>query len=141
MRKRAAWAALVAAGVGLALLITLFSPFASSSPDGLNKVAQDKGFHQAEKGPSYEIIPGYSLPGIDNPHLANNRGPDRNRDRAGGWLRYAARRSLARCRAAPVQRVRHNPFRRGGAHLRWRRSSPASAITMATGCSTASTRG
>ncbi|HMM41768.1 MAG TPA: PDGLE domain-containing protein [Thermomicrobiales bacterium] len=70
MRKRAGWAALVAAGVGLALLITLFSPFASSSPDGLNKVAQDKGFHQAEKGPSYEIIPGYSLPGIDNPHLA-----------------------------------------------------------------------
>ncbi len=70
MRKRAGWAALVAAGIGLALLITLFSPFASNSPDGLERVAEDKGFHHQAKGPSYEIISGYSVPGIENERIA-----------------------------------------------------------------------
>lgn len=70
MRKRAGWAALVAAGVGLALLITLFSPFASSNPDGLERVAEDKGFHHEAKGPSFEIIPDYAVPGIENERVA-----------------------------------------------------------------------
>jgi hypothetical protein len=36
-------------GLGISLLLALFiSPFASSSPDGLEKVAETKGF--AEKG-------------------------------------------------------------------------------------------
>lgn len=70
MRKRAGWVALIATGIGLALLITLFSPFASGSPDGLERVAEDHGFHHAAKGPSFEIIPGYAVPGIDNERVA-----------------------------------------------------------------------
>lgn len=70
MSKRAGWAALIAAGVGLALLITLFSPFASSDPDGLERVAEDKGFIEEADGPSYEIIPDYAVPGIENERVA-----------------------------------------------------------------------
>ncbi len=70
MRKRAGWAALVAAGVGLALLITLFSPFASSDPDGLERVAEDKGFIEEADGPTFEIIPDYAVPGVENERVA-----------------------------------------------------------------------
>jgi hypothetical protein len=57
-------------GIGIALFITLFSPFASSSPDGLERVAQDKSFLHTAKGPSYEIIPDYTFPGVHNERVA-----------------------------------------------------------------------
>jgi cobalt/nickel transport protein len=50
--------------------VALFSPFASSHPDGLEKVAADKGFLEEGKGPSYEIIPDYKLPGVENERVA-----------------------------------------------------------------------
>lgn len=68
--KRRNWGILIAAGIGLALVITLFSPFASSNPDGLEKVAGDKEFLDNANGPSYEIIPGYTFPGVENERLA-----------------------------------------------------------------------
>jgi len=41
-------------GLGIALLLALFlSPFASSSPDGLERVAETKGF--AEKGEGWTL--------------------------------------------------------------------------------------
>ena len=41
-------------GLGIALLLALFlSPFASSAPDGLEKVAETKGF--AEKGDGWRL--------------------------------------------------------------------------------------
>lgn len=60
----------VAVAVGLA---TAVSPFASSSPDGLNKVAEDQGF--AGKGrvsPVQEGAPGagYAFPGVADERLA-----------------------------------------------------------------------
>jgi hypothetical protein len=64
------WGIVFAIGVGIALLITLFSPFASSDPDGLEKVAEDKAFLEEAKGPSYEIIPDYTFPGVENERLA-----------------------------------------------------------------------
>jgi len=64
------WGMLIAVGVGIALLITLFSPFASSNPDGLEKVADDKVFLEEAKGPSYQIIPDYTFPGVENERLA-----------------------------------------------------------------------
>lgn len=70
MRKRAGWIALIAGGIGLALVITLFSPFASGSPDGLERVAADQGFHHQAKGPHFEIIPDYAIPGIENQRVA-----------------------------------------------------------------------
>jgi hypothetical protein len=48
----------------------LFSPFASSNPDGLERVAEDKEFIGEAKGPSYEIIPDYTFPGVENERLA-----------------------------------------------------------------------
>lgn len=62
--------------VGLALavgLATAVSPFASSNPDGLEKVAEDKGF--LDSGEVHAIqdsspIPDYAFPGIDNERVA-----------------------------------------------------------------------
>ncbi len=57
-------------GLGLTLLLALLlSPFASTAPDGLEKVAETKGF--AEKGESWKFwkhapLPDYSLPWIRN---------------------------------------------------------------------------
>ena len=58
----------LAVGLGLAV-----SPYASSHPDGLEKVAEDKGF--LENGRLHEVqedapIPDYAFPGIDNARLA-----------------------------------------------------------------------
>jgi cobalt/nickel transport protein len=61
---------LIAAGLGIALFITLFSPFASSDPDGLEKVAEDKGFLDVANSPPYELISDYVFPWVDNEDLA-----------------------------------------------------------------------
>jgi hypothetical protein len=56
--------------VGLAVLA---SPYASSSPDGLEKVAETKGFldggrlHAAQDS---SPVPDYAFPGVDDPRLA-----------------------------------------------------------------------
>ena len=61
-------------GFGVSLLLALFlSPFASSSPDGLEKVAEHHGF--AEKGErwtlwQYAPFRDYAIPGIENEKLA-----------------------------------------------------------------------
>lgn len=55
-------------GLGLSLLVAVFlSPFASSWPDGLEKVAEDLGFlEQArEEFLTPEIIPDYEMPGVE----------------------------------------------------------------------------
>jgi len=60
--------------LGIAIFIAAcLSPFASSDPDGLNKVAQDHGFqHRAVASPAqqFEVFQGYTLRGVDNPILA-----------------------------------------------------------------------
>lgn len=57
--------------VALAVAVAL-SPFASSNPDGLERVAEDKGF--LERGEGKEVItapiPDYLLPGVENERLA-----------------------------------------------------------------------
>jgi cobalt/nickel transport protein len=55
--------------LGIALAIALFlSPFASSWPDGLERVAKDLGF--IEKGEGTEMLkaplPDYKIQGLDN---------------------------------------------------------------------------
>jgi hypothetical protein len=60
----------LAVAVGLA---TAVSPYASSSPDGLEKVAAKKDFLHNGKVHSIQKdapIPGYAFPGIDNPRVA-----------------------------------------------------------------------
>lgn len=65
--------------VGSALVVALIlgvfvSPFASSSPDGLEKVAEDKGFLEKaeETEPAWEHspIPDYAVPGVKNERTA-----------------------------------------------------------------------
>jgi len=54
----------------LALLLAILSPLASSSPDGLERVAEDKGFIGAALEPFFEIVPDYVVPGVTNEALA-----------------------------------------------------------------------
>ncbi|KPM54915.1 hypothetical protein CcI49_08420 [Frankia sp. CcI49] len=63
--------------VGLGLFVAFVlagfvSGFASSSPDGLEKVAADQGFIHQEKSHSFADWPlaGYAVSGIDNERLA-----------------------------------------------------------------------
>ena len=54
----------------LALLLVILSPLASSSPDGLERVAEDKGFIGAVFKPFFKIMPDYIIPGVTNEVLA-----------------------------------------------------------------------
>lgn len=63
---------LVAGGVVLALIVGILAAFfASSSPDGLMSVAENLGFMKTAKGPLFNLIPGYAVPGLSNQALAN----------------------------------------------------------------------
>lgn len=60
----------LAVAIGLA---TAASPFASSSPDGLERVATDKAF--IEQGAPHPVqedapVPDYTFPGVDDPRAA-----------------------------------------------------------------------
>jgi cobalt/nickel transport system permease protein len=59
----------VGVGLALALALTLLSPLASPDPDGLNRVAEDLGFSNAAQDAPYEILPGYSVPFIQDETL------------------------------------------------------------------------
>lgn len=64
-----------AAGLAIAVALALFvAPWASSSPDGLEKVAEDKGFidKAEETEPTWESspIPDYAMPGLEESHPA-----------------------------------------------------------------------
>jgi len=58
----------VPAALGVCLLLAVFlAPFASSSPDGLERVAEDQGFlDKAEGGQVWKAapIPDYEMPGV-----------------------------------------------------------------------------
>jgi len=57
-------------GLAIAILLAILSPLASAYPDGLEWVAEQKGFLDAAQGPLYNIIPDYVFPGISNEALA-----------------------------------------------------------------------
>jgi hypothetical protein len=60
----------LAVAIGLA---TAISPFASSQPDGLERVAQDKGFVEDGRLAAVQEdspIPDYAFPGVGNERLA-----------------------------------------------------------------------
>jgi cobalt/nickel transport system permease protein len=63
-------AAIWMTGLGIALLLTIFSPLASAHPDGLEWVAEQKGFLDAAQAPLFEVIPDYVFPGVSNESLA-----------------------------------------------------------------------
>ena len=63
MRRRPWWVA----GLALAALVVIFlAPLASPDPDGLQRVAEDEGFIEATRDAAFEILPGYTVPGVDD---------------------------------------------------------------------------
>lgn len=64
--RSAAW---VWVGLSIALVVTLFSPLASGSPDGLEWVAEEEGFADAGEDPSYQILPDYTVPLVENENV------------------------------------------------------------------------
>ena len=62
------WFTILALAIAIGLA-TAVSPFASSAPDGLNRVAADSGFDgraKASDGP----LAGYALPGVTDARVA-----------------------------------------------------------------------
>jgi cobalt/nickel transport system permease protein len=60
---RGAWA-LVALAV-TALVVVAASVWASEDPDGLERVAEDLGFIDQGADPGYQILPDYTIPGLE----------------------------------------------------------------------------
>ncbi len=57
-------------GLLIAVLLAIASPLASAHPDGLEWVAEQRGFLGLAQGPLYEIMPDYVFPGLTNEALA-----------------------------------------------------------------------
>lgn len=64
------WLVIIVVGLAIALGVTLLSPWASSEPDGLERVAEDKGFIDEGNDPAYQVIADYVFPGVENERLA-----------------------------------------------------------------------
>jgi len=58
------------AGLLVALVLAIASPLASAYPDGLMRVAGETGFLESARGPLFNLIPDYNLPGVSNQALA-----------------------------------------------------------------------
>ena len=60
--------AFVGAGLAVAIALAIASPWASSEPDGLTKVAEDQGFASTEKEHALEGGPvaGYEVDGVED---------------------------------------------------------------------------
>jgi hypothetical protein len=59
--------------VGLAiaaLVVILLAPLASPDPDGLEAVAEDQGFLGAARDALFQLLPDYTLPGIEDPTVS-----------------------------------------------------------------------
>jgi len=62
---------LLLVGITIAVVVAVSAAaFASGEPDGLERVAEDKGFDELAQEPGYEILPDYTTPGIDNEVLS-----------------------------------------------------------------------
>ena len=59
-------------GLSLAIILAIFSFLASSSPDGLERVAKDKNFLGKAANIIKSSIPDYLFPGINNEKLAGS---------------------------------------------------------------------
>jgi cobalt/nickel transport protein len=56
--------------LGVCLLLATFSPLASASPDGLERVAEDQGFIAQASPSPVSVIADYVFPGVNNAYLA-----------------------------------------------------------------------
>ncbi len=54
------------AGLAIAgVVAALAAAFASGDPDGLDSVAIQQGFQDAARDPGVQVLPGYTIPGLD----------------------------------------------------------------------------
>jgi cobalt/nickel transport system permease protein len=60
----------VIGGLVFALVVVLFSPFASGDPDGLERVAEDLGFIGQGLEAPFQILPDYTIPGLGETGLS-----------------------------------------------------------------------
>ncbi|MBK7896012.1 MAG: PDGLE domain-containing protein [Anaerolineaceae bacterium] len=60
----------IVAGILLALVVVMFAPFASGSPDGLEWVAEQTGFIDTAMDAPYELLPDYTIPGLGETGLS-----------------------------------------------------------------------
>jgi hypothetical protein len=65
-RGRSRWWWVVGLGIA-ALVVIILAPLASPDPDGLERVATDKGFLAQAQAALYSIFPDYTIPGINDP--------------------------------------------------------------------------
>ena len=56
--------------LAVCLLVVALSPLASSSPDGLERVAEDKGFIGRAQEAPFQLIADYVFPGIESEAVA-----------------------------------------------------------------------
>jgi hypothetical protein len=56
--------------LAVCLAVACLSPLASSSPDGLERVAENQGFIGLAGGAPFQVIADYVFPGIKNEALA-----------------------------------------------------------------------
>ena len=57
-------------GLMSCLVVACLSPLASSSPDGLERVAENKGFIDLGQEAPFQVIADYVFPGIQNETVA-----------------------------------------------------------------------
>ena len=57
-------------GLVIAISLAVLAPLASAQPDGLEWVAEQKGFLDLAENPVYKVIPDYIFPGVSNEALA-----------------------------------------------------------------------
>jgi hypothetical protein len=53
-----------------ALVVVILAPLASADPDGLERVGTDQGWIERAEGAAYEILPDYSVPGLEDATLS-----------------------------------------------------------------------
>jgi cobalt/nickel transport system permease protein len=54
------------AGLAIAgVIAALAAAFASGDPDGLNAIAIEQGFEGTAKEPGFQVLPGYTIPGLE----------------------------------------------------------------------------
>ncbi len=59
------------AGLAIAVLIVVvLAPLASPDPDGLESVAGNAGFLDSARDSVVQLLPDYSIPGVDDPALS-----------------------------------------------------------------------
>ncbi len=56
--------------LAVCLVLAFLSPLASSSPDGLERVAENKGFISRSQEAPFQVIADYVFPGVNNEALA-----------------------------------------------------------------------